>query len=359
MLGAGMDQHIRGIGPTIIGEQAIHTGDCLRVMQTLPGASVDVVVTSPPYNLNLSYSTYRDRIDDGAYVDWIASVGEQIARLLKPDGSFFLNIAGSSSKPWLPFEVALALRRIFVLQNHIVWTKSITIDANPVGHFKPIGGERFVHHNHEHVFHFTRTGAVKLDRAAIGVAFKDKSNIARWGHARDVRCRGNTWFIPYRTVKSKVGKYNHPGTFPVELPLWCIFLHGRPGPVVLDPFLGTGTTLVACVQAGARGIGIDMDPGYAGVAASRVAEVAAASRAVVLAPAQVHELMKQPDGDCRGLMVGLQNRLNKTSGLLVLTEADQQAIADLGDARLQAVFAGHLPRTRRAGIGVLARPKIR
>jgi site-specific DNA-methyltransferase (adenine-specific) len=111
---------------------------------------------------------------------------------------------------------------------------------------------------------------VVLDRLAIGVPYKDKSNIARRGHPRDLRCRGNTWFIPYETVQSKEEKFHHPGTFPVDLPRWCIRLHGRRPAVVLDPFMGTGTTLVAADREGVRGIGIEIDPAYVAIARERL-----------------------------------------------------------------------------------------
>ena len=164
------------------------------------------------------------------------------------------------------------MRPLFVLQNHITWIKSIAVSRDSVGHFKPVGGQRFLHHNHEHIFHLTLSGDVKLDRLAIGVPFKDKSNIARRGHAQDLRCRGNTWFIPYDTVQSKAEKYHHPSTFPVALPRWCIRLHGRPNAVVLDPFMGTGTTMVAAQLEGASGIGIDIDASYVAVAQQRLLE---------------------------------------------------------------------------------------
>ena len=241
------------------------------MLPDLPAESVDVVVTSPPYNLALPYRSYDDRLEETAYLDWLLRVAEALRRVLKPAGSFFLNISGSASRPWLPFELIVRLRPLFALQNHITWIKSIAIGDDAVGHHKPIGGARFLHHNHEHVFHLTRHGDVRLDRLAVGVPFKDKSNIARRGHARDLRCRGNTWFIPYRTVRSKAQKHHHPGTFPVDLPRWCIRLHGVPAPVVLDPFAGTGTTLVAAVLEGGRGIGIDLDPAYVAIARARLA----------------------------------------------------------------------------------------
>ena len=249
----------------------LHCGDCRDVLAGLPPASVDVVVTSPPYNLDLRYATYRDRREEGEYLDWMVEVATAVRRVMRPDASFFLNISGSSARPWLPVELIVRLRALFVLQNHITWIKSIATGADSVGHYKPVGGERFLNHAHEHVFHLTLDGNVKLDRLAIGVPFKDKSNIARRGHARDLRCRGNTWFIPYATVQSKAEKFHHPGTFPVDLPRWCIRLHGRAAPVVLDPFMGTGTTMVAGLLEGGRGIGIDIDPAYVAIAEDRIA----------------------------------------------------------------------------------------
>ena len=181
--------------------------------------------------------------------------------MLEPDGSFFLNISGSSSRPWLPFELIVRLRPLFVLQNHITWIKSIATEGDAVGHFKPIGGTRFLHHAHEHIFHLTLTGDVKLDRLAIGVPFKDKSNIARRGHARDLRCRGNTWFIPYETVQSKRAEVPpsrhvpggpaalvHPAARPAPTPS-CWIRSWAPGP-----------RWSRRARRAARGIGIELDP---------------------------------------------------------------------------------------------------
>jgi site-specific DNA-methyltransferase (adenine-specific) len=246
-------------------------GDCLAVLPTIDAGSVDVVVTSPPYNLGLTYRGYDDRRTENDYLDWLSHVACEVRRVMKADASFFLNISGSSSAPWLPFELIVRLRPLFVLQNHITWIKSIATGTDSVGHYKPVAGARFLNQAHEHIFHLTLTGNVKLDRLSIGVPFKDKSNIARRGHASDLRCRGNTWFIPYATVQNRSEKFHHPGTFPVDLPRWCIRLHGKRDAVVLDPFMGTGTTLVAALREGVAGIGIDMDPAYVAIAQSRLA----------------------------------------------------------------------------------------
>lgn len=254
-----------------IGRHRLITGDCLAVLSALAGDSIDVAVTSPPYNIDLRYRAYRDRREEADYLDWMVAVCAEIRRVLKPKGSFFLNISGSSARPWLPFELIVRLRPHFHLQNHITWVKSIAIGEDSSGHYKPINGGRYLNHAHEHIFHLTRDGGVALDRLAVGVPYKDKSNIARRGHAQDLHCRGNTWFIPYRTVNSRAQKFHHPGTFPVELPQWCIRLHGQPAPVVLDPFMGTGTTLVAAHREGGHGIGIDIDPHYVEIAEARLA----------------------------------------------------------------------------------------
>ena len=313
----------------VVGDQVILAGDCVDVLTSqVPDASVDVVVTSPPYNLNLSYRVYNDTRTEADYLEWLVVVSSQLYRVLKHDGSFFLNISGSNSQPWLPFELVVRLRKLgFCLQNHITWIKSISTNLVSSGHFKPIPGKRFMHHNHEHIFHLTKSNDVELDRLSIGIPFQDKSNIARRGHERDLRCRGNTWFIPYSTVKSKAQKFNHPGTFPVELPLWCIYLHGKSAPVVLDPFMGTGTTLVAARLARAHGIGIDIDPAYIDTAASRVAEASEGAIDITLRPTEIIDLLKpdpstEKDVGWQALLVGLQRRLNKSTGALTVLASD-------------------------------------
>lgn len=267
-----MDTHVALNGDIRIGAHRLICADCLAALPRLPPELVDVIVTSPPYNLGISYRQYKDRRAEHEYLDWLLRIATELRRVMRPDASFFLNISGSATAPWLPFELIVRLRELFVLQNHITWIKSVSVGNNSVGHYKPVGGKRFLHHNHEHIFHLSLTGAVPLDRLAIGVPFKDKSNIARRGHAKDLRCRGNTWFIPYDTVQSRAAKFHHPSTFPVALPRWCIRLHGRQDALVLDPFMGTGTTVVAAELEGARGIGIDLDPAYVAIAQARLGE---------------------------------------------------------------------------------------
>ena len=77
----------------------LHRQDCITGMSRLADASIDLVVTSPPYNLGISYGKYSDRQDRGTYLGWCGKWGEQIRRVLKPKGSFFLNIGAAPSNP--------------------------------------------------------------------------------------------------------------------------------------------------------------------------------------------------------------------------------------------------------------------
>ena len=258
-------------------ETVIYRRDCVEGMrELLEPESIDVVVTSPPYNLGITYGSYDDTVPRREYLNWIAAWGEVVEGVLSRGGSLFLNVAGKPSEPWGPFEVLDRLRQRFVLQNTIHWIKSIAIDADvvgaasgvsqslAVGHYKPINSRRYVNDCHEYIFHLTRAGDVELDRRAIGVEYQDKSNVTRWEAAKgDLRCRGNTWFVPYRTIQSRDRERPHPATFPVRIPMMCIRLHGvERVRRVLDPFLGLGHSALACKALGLPFVGFELDVGY-------------------------------------------------------------------------------------------------
>ena len=265
----------------------VYVMDCLEGMRNyLEDGEVDVIVTSPPYNIGVKYRKYDDAIPREKYLDWIEEVGIECKRVLNEKGSFFLNMGHKPRDLWVAWEVAFRLRKHFTLQNVIIWVKSIAISKKDVGdypnikgdiavgHYKPIGGKRFLNDCFEYIFHFTKGGNVELDRLAIGVPYQDKSNIGRWKSVKqDLRCRGNTWFIPYKTIRSREKQRPHPSTFPLELPEMCIKLHGvEKVRLVLDPFMGLGNTAVACVRLGVDWIGFEVDEYYAGTVEKRVKE---------------------------------------------------------------------------------------
>jgi site-specific DNA-methyltransferase (adenine-specific) len=258
---------------------ALHLEDCVKGMSKLPAGRVDLVVTSPPYNLGIRYGKYSDRQDRRSYLQWCEAWSGEVRRVLRSSGSFFLNIGAAPSSPMLPHEIVMELRNHFVLQNAVHWIKSITIedrkgDVRSYGHFKPISSKRFLNDCHEYIFHFTKTGRVEIDRLALGVPYQDKTNIARWRHTRgsDLRCRGNTWFIPYETIQSRAKERPHPATFPAQLAEWCIKLHGVSRVrTMLDPFLGIGNSAVAAQRCGVKEfIGFEIDKIYLAEAKRRI-----------------------------------------------------------------------------------------
>lgn len=241
--------------------------DCVVGMQSIPEQSVDVVVTSPPYNIGTKYRCYDDKASRDAYLDWAHTWLKEIKRILSPAGSFFLNMGGTPSNPTGPFSMLQTAHQYFTLQNAIVWAKSVAITQKPIdmvfGHYQPINSPRFVNGCHEHIFHLTHKGDVHLDRLSLGVPYKDKGNIARWKSVSNAHCRGSVWYIPYETIQDHDRDRPHPAAFPRLLPEWCIRLHGvRKDPHVLDPFVGIGTTGLACASLGVAFTGIDIDPGY-------------------------------------------------------------------------------------------------
>jgi site-specific DNA-methyltransferase (adenine-specific) len=263
----------------------IHPLDCTEGIALMHRGSVDIIVTSPPYNIGKAYRRYNDRRPREEYLDWLETIAERSRDVLKDEGSFFLNIGGKPSDPWIPFDVLERFKRHFELQNVIHWIKSIAISRSDVGkydgitgdiavgHYQPVNSKRYLSQCHEYIFHFTREGSVDLDKLGIGVKYQDKSNIGRWKQAQaDLRERGNTWFIPYSTIRES---RPHPTTFPVKLPEMCIRLHGySPETLVLDPFMGIGSTAVACMRLGITYIGFEIDPEYRRIALETLNEEA-------------------------------------------------------------------------------------
>lgn len=300
--------------------------DCIAWMNSQPEKSLECIITSPPYNLDIKYGKYQDDQPRDSYLKWIRDVAVAMKRVLKDDGQLFLNVGYSNTDPWVAMDVAQVFRQEFVLQNNITWVKHILLNDQSYGIYKPISSDRYASATTESIFHFTKDGAVKVDRLAIGhrntthekypelysesrhiaehrrkaakklgyatwVEFQAKATDAHkiefeqlmkdyeikkpWNPDRK-KCIGNAWYIQYTPVSKlakeageeelgtrESGRGGHPATFPETLPEMCIKFSGIPaGSRVYDPFIGTGTTVLAAVKNGMYGIGTDIDPDY-------------------------------------------------------------------------------------------------
>jgi site-specific DNA-methyltransferase (adenine-specific) len=282
----------------LVGLQSVVEADCLDYLRRFPTQSVHTVVTSPPYNLGVKYGVYNDRLPDAVYFTRQTAIAREIARVLKPLGHLFLVTGGDSKHPWRAIEIAQAYGRALRLQNPpITWVKSLAINVDTlpaanaeqramreslrdrmVGHFNPGKSSLYLANCSESIWHFTPQGISPIDRAAAGVGYTYPDQPARFGHHRSKHCRGNVWHVPRETVQSNSERFDHRASFPVALATLCLKLAApRPHDVVLDPFNGIGSTLLAARAFGLRAIGIDVDPDYCRAACQRLAAAAAAA----------------------------------------------------------------------------------
>ena len=225
-------------------------GDCIEMMATLPSESVDCIVTSPPYWKGFEYEAYFNSYKQ--YLDWCEVWLKECKRLLKPNGTMFLNVINDSEITIRAFELMeIATRKLmFKLHDTIIWYRYNQQPANTT---------RQLTNQCEYVFMLRHTSAgVNLNKAA---AYEKHSKIFKTHNV------GNVWEIPFNSGKQyrngfgrkeTQSKWGHSG-FPLELPETCILLSTSEYDTVLDCFMGSGTTGVACVNTNRNFIGIEID----------------------------------------------------------------------------------------------------
>jgi modification methylase len=246
---------------------AVIAGDCIAVMEALPAGSVDLVFADPPYNLQLRNTLHRpdnskvDAVDDAwdRFADfsaydrftrrWLAAA----RRLLKPDGALW--VIGSYHNI---FRVGAALQDLgFWIQNDVIWRK-----ANPMPNFR---GKRFTN-AHETLIWAARS---ETSRPIFNYDALKAMNDG-------VQMRSD-WTLPLCTgaerLRDATGAKLHPTQKPEALLHRVLTACTRPGDVVLDPFLGAGTTAAAARRLGRRFIGIEREPAYVEAARARIAAV--------------------------------------------------------------------------------------
>ena len=226
------------------GNLVIRSCDFKEGLSSLEDGSVDVVFTSPPYKTSEGFSWKL--IDDLLWV---------VSRKLKDTGILYLNFGQLSEDPRRFLDVQDV--PYFQLGPVICWVKSI---PELGGQFRPLPGHRWLNRKWEPIY-ILHKGGYKLDREAIGVPYRDKSNIVRRGHSSDSQCPGDVWFHPYETVQCRTG---HPYQMPKSLIRRALRLAGvGPDSLVVDPFAGSGVVIEVATELGAQALGFDTNPEYA------------------------------------------------------------------------------------------------
>jgi len=257
-----------------IGNTTLHCGDSNTIINELKDQSVDIVVSSPPYNIGRNYGLYQDKKID--YLDWQTSFWNMVFTKMKDDGHVFLNIQPSRKNPLWCYQLVSQLD--WKVQNTIIWNKRIEIDGYVRGQGTTSQSKKYVCNGWEYVFHLTKKGETEISQKDSGVGYHPQwaeENAKRFG--KTWRPTVNSWHIPYETVghgsiskDSMKGK--HPAIFPKKLVEKCIKVSGLKSGVLLEPYLGTGTTCIVAEELGFESIGIDIDSSYVEFAGNKLKE---------------------------------------------------------------------------------------
>ena len=221
--------------------------------------SIDLIVTSPPYNVDISYNSHDDRMPYSVYLEFTKKWLKKAYQLLKDDGRFCLNIPLDKNKGGqqsVYADIITIARKIgFKYHSTIVWNEQNISRRTAWGSWLSASAP--------YVIAPVEMIAVLYKKRWKKTSGSKKSDITK---EEFVEWTNGVWSFMGES-KKRVG---HPAPFPVELPRRCIKLFTFVGDVVLDPFLGSGSTLIACALTGRRGIGVEIDRNYCIIARKRL-----------------------------------------------------------------------------------------
>lgn len=226
-------------------------GDCLEIMRYIPSNSVDVTFADPPFNLKKKYNSYYDKHEVDEYLSWCKEWLTEMVRITKPTGSIFVH----NIPRWLIYFGAY-LNEIAIFRHWIAWDAM----GSPLG--------KTLLPNHYGILYYTKSGDFKfydirmLHRRCRNCQYVlqdyggKKSQMHQFGPLVS-----DVWVDIHR-IRHKKRRDEHPCQLPVHLLERLLLMSSDEGDIVLDPFIGTGTTAVAAKRLGRKYIGIDIDPKY-------------------------------------------------------------------------------------------------
>ena len=236
-------------------------GNCIEVMESMPPNSVDLVVTSPPYNVGIDYDTHDDNMSENEYWKFTTSWINALYRVVKVGGRVCINIPMMGNSPsvaksagylfHLPHYMDI-IKSKFALRDCIIWIKSYAEYNENVFCGNNTAWGSWLSPSNPFCRSFSEFIIVlHKDSPQLqhdGISDLTKDEFLKWTK--------NVWFFPSKP------NINHPATFPDELPYRCIKLYSYIDDVVLDPMCGSGTTLRVARRLKRRFIGIDVSPSY-------------------------------------------------------------------------------------------------
>jgi site-specific DNA-methyltransferase (adenine-specific) len=259
-------------------------GDCGDVLRKFPDNSVDLIFTSPPYADQRKH-TYGG-ISPDEYVDWFLPKAEQFLRVLKPTGTFILNIKErvvDGERHTYVIQLILEMRKQgWLWTEEFMWHKKNSYPGKWPNRFRD-NWERLIQFNKSKKFNMYQESVMvpvgdwakeRLSKLSQTDKTRDESKV-KSGFGKNVsNWLGRDKVYPTNVIHTatECSNKNHSAVFPVELPRWFIRLFTQSGDLVLDPFIGSGTTAVAAIQLGRNYVGIDNNAEYVEASQTRLME---------------------------------------------------------------------------------------
>ncbi len=262
----------------------IINGDCEKVLGAFPDDSVDLIFTSPPY-ADRRKRTYGG-VKPDEYVSWFLPKAGQFMRVLKPTGTFVLNIKErvvDGERHTYVIELILKLREQgWLWTEEFAWHKKNCYPGKWPNRFRD-SWERLLQFNKRRKFNMYQEAVMipigdwaqaRLANLSETDKTRDESKVES-GFGKNVsRWVGRDEVYPTNVIHmaTECSNRKHSAVFPVSLPIWFIKLFTKPGDIVLDPFVGSGTTAVAAKKLGRRYVGIEINEEYCHIARERLVE---------------------------------------------------------------------------------------
>jgi len=233
-------------------------GDCLEVMKEMPDEYIDMVITSPPYNIGKDYGEYKDNLGYENYLSWLDKIWIECFRLLKNGGRLAINVGDTGRNPYYPVhcDIASRLRKSWWLRGIIIWNKQNCLSNTAWGSWQSASNP-CLRGLHEFIIIASKNTPF----------FKKEKEESQWTRKDFLKATLEIWNITPETLDHK-----HPAPFPEELPARLIKLYSYIDDIILDPLNGAGTTIRVAKDLKRNFIGIEINPDYCKIAEERLAQ---------------------------------------------------------------------------------------